>query len=81
MKCFTEKVKLVETGHVGKSRKENISLANKKGGGMLWAKGQKLKHLWGLVWETERRRLYQNGESRKDNVAKGCGGQTVGDLD
>lgn len=48
---------------------------------MLWAKGQKLKHLWGLVWETERRRLYQNGESRKDNVAKGCGGQTVGDLD
>lgn len=53
-----EKVRLVETGHVGKSRKENISLANKKGGGMLWAKGQKLKHLWGLVWETERGLLH-----------------------
>lgn len=58
MKCFVQKVRLVETGHVGKSRKENISLANKKGGGVLWAKGQKLQHLQGLVWEIERGLLH-----------------------
>lgn len=32
MKCFMEKVRLIETGHVGGNRQEDISLAKGKQG-------------------------------------------------